>query len=138
MAIAIEIGDTNAESRSKLRVARQQSGFEAIAPIQENHRGQRVGLDFMGGCFMTAENLVHGCLAESFVSRKSSEHIGQSFVAGYDVHDLRPCSSLGSRFAADIDGDCVDRPAFDIHFHAAQTDVRRLMIAAARRTPRAP
>ena len=64
------------------------------------------------------------------------EHIGQSFVAGHDVHDLRPGSSLGSRFAADIDGDCVDRPAFDIHFHAAQTDVRRLMIAAARRTTR--
>src|ERR1051325_7148609 len=40
MAVAIEIADTNAERRSKLRFDRKRMCFEMIAPIEENHAFQ--------------------------------------------------------------------------------------------------
>src|SRR2546430_10546884 len=79
MSVTIKIGDVDAESRSKLCFAGQKHGIEVIAAIQEDHRRQRVGADFMSLGLMVTEHLRHDCLAERFVGRKSSEHVRQGF-----------------------------------------------------------
>jgi hypothetical protein len=66
----------------------------------------------------------------------TGHHFGQMVVARDDVQHLGSGHGMGPGTAAAIDGHCLDDPAAYIGSQSAKTNIRGLMVAATRRTPR--